>query len=242
MSRKNGSVSVALGVAAILFLAAPGRGHAADTSSGERPSDTLKRLVELRDDFAAQIRHEGFVPRLPPPEIVLDNPPSYGTFENEKNLLHIAEWSKLAPQQQERFGRIATRMNKGQTGEQVFEEGVHRWVFVHELGHWWQTCEKMTGKNHYSVEYGANRIAAAFWRLKDPAYMVRTEDRMAAGKSTLQSPVPPGQDMRTYFDENYDTLGPTPGYIWYQYSMVQEVQKEQPLPSFKQALETPAFP
>lgn len=199
----------------------------------------MAQLVALRDAFVNQIKAEGFQPSLPPPTIVLDNPPSYGNYENEKNLLHIAVWQALTPAQQARFSRLAAMLGQGQTGEQAFDDGVHHWVFVHELGHWWQACQHKIDESHYSVEYGANRIAAAYWRLKDPAFMDRTTKRMATVIATLPNPVPEDQPKEKYFDENYDKLGPTPAYIWFQYDMVLKVVSEKPLPSFRQALQQP---
>ena len=35
------------------------------------------------------------------------------------------------------------------------------------------------------VEYGANRIAAAYWRLKDPGFMERTEKKMTTVIATM---------------------------------------------------------
>jgi hypothetical protein len=67
----------------------------------------MARLVALRDAFINQIKAEGFQPSLPPPKIVLDNPPSFGRYEDDKNLLHIAAWSALSPEDQARFTRIA---------------------------------------------------------------------------------------------------------------------------------------
>ena len=220
----------------ILTLVSAGA-HAADDES-----ILSSQLLGLRDAFVNQIKSEGFHPRLSPPAIVLDNPPSYGRYENDQNVVHIAVWSALSEEQQARFARLAKLLNNGRTPEQVFDDSVHRWIFVHELGHWWQLCQNKINANHYSVEYGANRIAAAFWRQKDPEFMRATEHRMSMTFGTLPVPLPNGQNNSTYFNENYEKLGPTPAYIWFQYSMVLGVQAESPLPTFKQALKTPVFP
>ena len=197
------------------------------------------QLTMLRDDFISQIKAEGFQPSLPAPAIVFDNPPAFGRYDDEKNILHIAEWRSLPPDQQGRFSRLAAVMGGEKTGEQMFEESIYHWVFVHELSHWWQACEHRTAENRYSIEYGANRIAAAYWRQKDPPLMKRTEQRMFMVRDALPDPVPEGQAKEKYFNENFAKLAPTPGYIWYQYSMVLDVQAEKPLPSFKQALQNP---
>ena len=92
------------------------------------------------------------------------------------------------------------------------------------------------------MEYGANRIAAAYWRLKDPAFMQRTEEKMALLSPTMPSPMPEGQAKEAFFNENYQKLAPTPAYIWFQYGMVLDVQAERPLPSLLQTLRTPTYP
>ena len=38
----------------------------------------MTQLVALRDSFVGQIKGEGFQPSLPPPDIILDNQPSFG--------------------------------------------------------------------------------------------------------------------------------------------------------------------
>jgi hypothetical protein len=228
--------------APVLVLAAILAGSAgaqAPTPAQESNSVVLERLNALRDSFVNQIKLEGFQPSLAPPTIILDNPPSFGDYENDKNLLHIAAWVNLAPEDQARFERLGARLGQGQSGEALFEESVHHWVFVHELGHWWQACEHKTTDSHYAEEYGANRIAAAYWLLRDPAFMDRTARRMAVLLSTIPSPVPSGQKKEVYFNENYEKLGPTAAYRWFQESMVIEIQEERPQPSFRETLQHP---
>jgi hypothetical protein len=213
-------------------------------AAAEAPTNKalMAKLTVLRDSFIAAIKADGFKTRLPPPTILLDNPPSYGNFDEDKNELHIAVWSALTEQQQSRFKRLSEILNNGRSAEQTFEDSVHHWIFVHELGHWWQACQGKIGGNHYSVEYGANRIAAAYWRQTDPDLMRRTENRMSTVFRTLQSPLSKDDVKETYFNNNYEQLGPTLDYIWFQYSMVLSVQQERPLPSLAQALAQPVFP
>lgn len=202
----------------------------------------MTQLTALRDDFIAQIKAEGFLPSLGAPAIVLDNPHAFGRYDGEKNMLHISEWSGLPADQQARFTRLAQVMGGEKTGEQMFDASIYHWVFIHELAHWWQACQHKSPAERYSVEYGANRIAAAYWRLKDPALMKRTAERMYMVRGALADPVPAGQSKENYFNENFAKLVPTPGYIWFQYSMVLDAQAEKPLPSFKQTLQQPVVP
>jgi hypothetical protein len=183
---------------ALSFLAALATTASAQTagtaSTNASSNDALiAELVALRDSFVGQIKAEGFKVSLPPPAIILDNPPSYGDYDDKKNLLHIAVWSALSPDDQARFSKLADMLGEGRTGEQAFEDGVHHWVFIHELGHWWQACEHKTEDFHYATEYGANRIAAAYWRLKDPEFMRRTQRKMTMVIAVMPNPVPDGQ-------------------------------------------------
>jgi hypothetical protein len=76
---------------------------ATPTTSTSSDEAVMTRLTDLRDSFINQLKAEGFQPSLTPPKIVLDNPPSYGRYENDENILHIAVWSALKPDQQARF-------------------------------------------------------------------------------------------------------------------------------------------
>lgn len=209
------------------------------SSLTETPSKTALKaqLIALRDSFVSQIKAEGFKPSLPPPEIVIDNPPSYGRYEKEQNLLHISAWKSLPPDQESRFVRLADILHNGQSPQELFEEGVHRWVFVHELSHWWQACQHKITDDHYAVEYGANRIAAAYWRLKDPAFLERRKKHFRAIMALAPSPVPAGESKEKFFNANYEKLAGTPAYTWYQSSMVVEVCDETAAPGFRQTLQ-----
>ena len=220
-----------------VILASFASAQTASPSTKAASNDPLMaQLVALRDNFVDQVKAEGFKVSLPPPTIVLDNPPSFGNYEDEKNLLHIAAWSALSADDQARFSRLADMLGNGRTGEQAFDDGVHHWVFIHEMGHWWQACTHKAD-SHYGTEYDANRIAAAYWRLKDPEFMQRTDKKVTMVLAARPNPVPDGQDKQKYFDANYDTLARTPAYIWYQYDMIAHVQAEKPLPSFRQTLQ-----
>jgi hypothetical protein len=50
------------------------------------------------------------------------------------------------------------------------------------------------------------------------------------------NPVPAGQDTTAYFNDNYEKLGPTPAYIWFQMQMCVKVFAETPAPTFLQTL------
>ncbi|HEV8041057.1 MAG TPA: hypothetical protein VGP62_19450 [Bryobacteraceae bacterium] len=167
----------------------------------------MAQLVALRDSFVSQIKAAGFQPGLPPPEIIPDDQPSFGAYDPRKNVVHVAVWDALRPEQQAGFAGF---FGQGQKGEQAFDETVYHWVFTHELGHWWQECRHKAVESHYSLEIDASRIAAAYWRWKDSAFMEVTAKRIAAVSESTQGLVPADQHSEKYFDENYLKLGLTP--------------------------------
>jgi hypothetical protein len=197
------------------------------------------QLIALRDSFVSEIKAEGFQPSLPPPNIILDNPPSYGAYDDDTNVVHVALWEQLGPEQQAQFADL---FGQGDDGGQAFAEIVQHWIFTHELGHWWQACQHRTGGSHYAQESGASRIAAAYWRVNDAAFMDKTAKKIALVRDNLRSMVPPDEQNEEFFNENYKKLGPTPAYIWFQCDMVSKVLAERPLPSYRQALEKPLYP
>jgi hypothetical protein len=81
-------------VAICIFVAVPASSSAQTATPPSEDASSkealMGQLTALRDSFVNQVKAEGFQPSLPPPTIVVDNPPSYGRYEDDKNLLHIA--------------------------------------------------------------------------------------------------------------------------------------------------------
>lgn len=203
-----------------------------------QPMDSVAaKATALRDEFVAKIRGMGFSVSLPAPKIVFDNPRSYGNYSADSNVLHIADWNTLDAESKGRFNAAAGSQGSGMTGEQYFELSVHQWIFIHELGHWWRACQHQTAKP-YENEMAANRIAIAFWREKDPAFMAF---KLAGYQRTLKmfpNPVPSGVSKVDYLNNNYDKLPGGQAYIWYQASMIVDGCAESPTRSFRQAVES----
>src|ERR1700722_2352600 len=85
--------------------------QAAPSASQTSSTDALMtQLVALRDSFVNQVKAEGFKPSLPPPQIVIDNPPSYGRYEDDSNILHTSAWQTLPPDEEERIVRLSEMM------------------------------------------------------------------------------------------------------------------------------------
>jgi hypothetical protein len=48
--------------------------------------------------------------------------------------------------------------------------------------------------------------------------------------------VPAGASVEPFFNDHYQELGPTPGYLWFQSQMCLKAFDEKPAPSLKQVL------
>lgn len=197
---------------------------------------SMIKLTALRNEFIGRIKSTGFTPSLEAPKIVMDNPRSFGNYEREDNVLHTCDWNTLPPPAKDVFNKSAKGVGNGMTGQTYFELSVYKWIFVHELAHWWRACQHQTADS-YENEKAANRIATAYWREVDPAFYefkLQTFQRMV---KTIPNPVPDGQSKETYLNNNYDKLPGASAYSWYQATMIVEVSHEQPVITFKQAIQ-----
>ena len=193
------------------------------------------KAMALRDEFVGKIKAIGFPPVLPPPKIVFDNPPSFGNYSVDSNILHTSDWGTLDAESKGRFNAVASGIGNGISGERYFELSVHQWILVHELGHWWRACQHQTAKP-YEDEMAANRIAIAFWREEDPAFMAFKLAGFQRFLTMLPSPVPAGESTIDYLNNNYDKLPGGQAYTWYQATMIVDGCKEIPAPTFRQAI------
>jgi hypothetical protein len=199
-----------------------------------KDSVTMKANV-LRDEFVNKIKAAGFTPSLPPPMIVFDNPRSYGNYSADSNILHTSDWKTLDTESKGRFEASAASGGNGMTGERYFELTAHQWILIHELGHWWRACQHQTAKP-YENEMAANRIAIAFWREKDPAFMEFKRAGYQRMITVMRSPVPEGQAKSDYLNTNYDKLPGGQAYTWYQATMIVDGCAEMPVATFKEMI------
>ena len=96
---------------------------------------------------------------------------------------------------------------------------------------------KNEANNKWAREIAANRIATAWYREHDPQYLAKLVADFRTIQAHLPDPVPAGVDKKTYFTQNYQTLGQDPmAYGWYQLQMVLLVYDE-PARSFQQVLD-----
>ncbi len=222
-----------LGVAVQIALPSLAQQPKADTAV------TLAEVTATRDAFIGRIHAMGLSCPIAPPRIVVEDVPSFGQYDDTNNTLRTTDWSLLGPREIDFAHKIAPPGADEASVRATFQDVAHRWIFVHELGHWWQACQKAgvsAGRQPYAIEYEADRIAMAYWNGTDaslPAKMV------VIAQSVLDhapNPVPDGQVVETYFNANYQTLGPSPAYPWFQAQMIVASGKELPKPTFAQAL------
>jgi hypothetical protein len=192
----------------------------------------MNKLVALRNDFVSRVEAMGYHPGLKPPEIIMDNPPSFGNYNDSANTLHTSNWNTLPDQDKALFTHAGQQY--GYTGEVYFEATAHRWIFIHELGHWWRACQHQV-TDSYSSEMAANRIDIAYWRTTDTAYSVFSLKRFENYLKFIPDPVPAGKDKQIFLNDNYGKL-PIPAYIWYQATMIVDGYNERPIPTFKESI------
>ncbi len=212
-------------------------------AAADAVSDTavVARLTRERDAFISRADQEGY--RVcPAPRIELSDPGSFGRFDPESNAVVVATWSRLTAEQRQRFASLAEHTGGRHSAQSMFEDGTYGWVFVHELGHWWQGCRQLTRAHSYGEEAGANRIALAFWRMQDPALAARMLETFSYLRAGIPSPVPAGLPKQQYLDDHYLSIAQSRDYTWYQADMVLELATESPRPSFHKALSQPLYP
>jgi hypothetical protein len=188
----------------------------AEAQAQTTSNDALRvQLTALRDSFVDAINAAGFKPSIEPPQIALDNPPSFGRYDSGANLLHIAAWSEIEPDGEGRFARLKSVLNDPRSQEAIFDDSVNHWILIHELGHWWQACQHKEDGEHYALEYGANRIAAAYWRMKDPGYMQHRSEHPAPFTTSSRirfRPINRSRSFSTITTRGLRARRPTPGF------------------------------
>ncbi len=200
--------------------------------------ETRVQMTTLRNAFVQSVKDAGFTCPIAVPTVAVEDVPSFGNFEPETNTLRTSAWSLLKPEERQLFYHLVGPNATESIAKKEFEVGVHHWVIVHELGHWFQACRGITEKTAkpYSIEFGADRIAAAYWNEHDPGVIAHQQMVFEGILHNFPNPVPEGASVEPFFNEHYQELGPTPGYLWFQSRMCLTAFNEKPAPSFKTAL------
>lgn len=200
--------------------------------------ETRLRMTALRDAFVQSVKDAGFTCPIAVPPILVEDVPSFGSYDDDTNTLRTSAWSLLKPEESQMFYHFMGPNTTEQVARKEFEDGVHHWVIVHELGHWFQACRGITEKTKkpYAMEFGADRIAAAYWNEHDPGVIAHQRPVFESILHNFPNPVPQGASVEPFFNDHYQELGPTPGYLWFQSRMCLTAFDEKPVPSFKRVL------
>jgi len=214
------------------------REEARDKAMGGKVAASKTQAVAMRDAFVTAISAAGFKCAVSPPMVIVKDVFSYGSYDEQTNTLTVSAWSLLSEAAKSRFYRVVGPGATEEAAQTEFETGVYHWVLVHEMAHWWQACQRVTNeKQPYAFEYGANRIAAAYWREHDPSVIAHQRGIFKYVLDRVPSPVAAGGSPEAFFDDHYpDKFKSGPEYTWFQAGMCLKVFDETPAPSFAQAL------
>ncbi len=200
---------------------------------------TRVKMTALRDAFVKATVDAGFKCSIAPPEIVVEDVPSFGNYDPKTNVLKTSSWELLSEEEKAGFFQLTARSGGGEAAARAeFEMGAHHWVFVHELGHWWEACRGVPDTSEaYGYEAGANRIAAAYWRERDALVIAHQKAVFEMVLAHFPAPALGGQSAEAYFDAHYpDNFPSVQEYIWFQARMCLAAFAESPVPSFAQVL------
>jgi hypothetical protein len=201
------------------------------------------QLTALRDAFAKKLADTGTVCPIAPPKLLLQNVNTWAHYDAEANTLTTPLWQQLTRQDQSAFYRLAGSNPTLEDAHREFEIGIHHWVFIHEMSHWAQAClHQDEDRMPYDYEYGANRIAIAFWRETDNKLLEHVVQHYEDVIKYQTSPVPLDQEVEEYFNNNFDKISPTPANAWFQSEMITELYEKRPKPTFKESLQLPLYP
>src|SRR6202789_332288 len=226
----------------VMFVSAASIQISAQTaSSGARDAEvnaTLAKATAVRDAFVARLHENGFSCPIPVPTILVEGVPSLGQYDDKTNIIRTSDWTLLNPQERAFFFQLAGPGAKEADVRAMFDKAAHGWIFIHELGHWWQACRNVTTSNigPYQVEYVADRISLAYWHEEDPAIVATMMPIFQSVVDHARNPVPVGEGVEAYFNKHYQELGPSPAYPWFQSRMNIAAYEEKPAPTFAQSL------
>jgi hypothetical protein len=197
--------------------------------------DALAASVEAR--FSSQ----GYVGSTSAPAVVVDSTPQLSYFVAQENAVHTSQWSSAALEWQQAFNRWAALVGGGLSGERLFGDTLNKFFFVHEISHWAQSLYEPRANslhvNSYEYELEADRLAVAYWRSEDPAFLAALMREFHVIAAKLPSPVPHGETPRQYFAENFRAVAANPdAYAWYKLDTALHAYEEAPAPSLQELI------
>jgi len=207
-------------------------------SSDAAQAQTLARVTAIRDDFVRRAKSSGLACTLPPPQMEVREVSSFGTYDASTNTVATTDWALLRPAQRSPFFQMAGPGADEEAAHAAFEETMHRSMLVHELAHWWEACHKVKTPEHLALfQQGvqADRITVAYWREAEPSLPGKIAAIAQGLIDHTPSPVPDGQSVEEYFNQNHETLAPSIR-PWFGAQLYLAAYRETPPASLAQAL------
>jgi hypothetical protein len=136
--------------------------------------------------------------------------------------LQFAAWDDLPADTREVFVHVSPRDGTG--GAAFYRLYFYWYNIAHEVGHILRGQYHMMTQDPHAEEVACNAFAVAYWRARgEHARRAGLQERLRVALSTLDDPVPAGEDRKGYFLQHYRELGQTPyAYGHYQFGMVLE--------------------
>jgi hypothetical protein len=122
-------------------------------------------------------------------------------------------------------------------GRRVFDRAAHRWIFVHEMGHWWQACRKVNFDQKSLWDRVRRQPNCPRLLAHSGSHSHGHHDaclRECISSRTQSCPCRP--ESRSVLQCELSGVGPGPAYPWFQSHMVDAAAKEKPAPSFATVL------
>lgn len=158
--------------------------------------ETRVKMTALRDAFVQSVKAAGFTCPIAAPPVLVEDVPSFGSYDPDTNTLRTSAWSLLKPEESQMFYHFMGPNATESIAKKEFEDGVHHWVIVHELGHWFQACRGITENTAkpYAIEFGADRIAASYWNDHDPGVIAHQRSVFRGNPAQLCEPGTGGRE------------------------------------------------
>lgn len=227
---------------------------AASSALGQQHVSSPDPILDQERSIAAQVESrvhlKGLELRQKRPQIRIETKPNLSSYHLSDRVIREARWEELPRSLQVRFNLWASYTADEPSGQQFFTQVFYRYFFVREMGRWLEfaeltdkKAEKELNAKRWQSELAANRISVTWWREQDPDYLAKQMKNFRAVQQKLRNPVPPGQDMRSYFEHNSDELGKNPeAYTWFQLEFALLAEDERPIVTLQQAIDRLAQP
>src|ERR1700753_3311952 len=161
-------------VAAVLMQTGAAFGIGAPAPATDAVAKTRAQVTALRDEFVKATQASRLHCAVPVPTIVVQDVPSFGSYDPDTNTLTSPAWEQMTGEEQAIFYKGLGPGATEASARAEFEVGVHHWVLIHEMGHWWEACRGVVDHgDHYQFEFVADRIAAAYWTRRDPSVIAQ---------------------------------------------------------------------